>query len=163
GSGDVLTVEETTTLTQSEATAKQITLKYNATQSPRNRVVVTMLDGSVKAKTIVPGAPAAGEAQITGDQLNLGDALTAGCIVTVSYAVDPNFFAKVTVTLGTTQENYLVADGDSLVTAVNVTGPSVLVTATAGAHSSERPAAGEMVFAGGGNGEIQALYSGPAG
>jgi hypothetical protein len=164
GSGDVLTDEETTTLTQSQATAKQITLKHNATQSPRNRVLITKLDGSVETPAIVTTAPAPGQVQITGNQLMLGDALTPGSIVAVSYAVDPTAFVKVTVTLGTTKEPYLVADGDALVTAVNVTGPSNLVTATAGPNSGEHPASGENVrFAGGWNGENAASYSGAAG
>jgi hypothetical protein len=164
GSGDVLTVEETSVLTQPEATAKQITLKHNATQSPRNRVLITMLDGSVETPAIVGTAPAPHQVQITGNQLMLGDDLTPGCIVTVGYAVDPATFVNVTVTLGTTKEQYLVADGDALITAVNVTGPSALVTATADAHSGEHPTAGENVrFAGGWNGESEASYSGAAG
>jgi hypothetical protein len=164
GSADVLTVEETTTLTQSQATAKEITLKHNATQSPRNRVLITMLDGTVETPAIVTTAPAPGQVQIAGNQLKLGDALAVGCIVTVSYAVDPAAFVNVTVTLGTTKEQYLVADGDALVTAVNVTGPSALVTATPGANSGEHPATGENVrFAGGWNGENQVSYSGAAG
>jgi hypothetical protein len=164
GSGDVLTVEETTTLTQAEATAKQLTLKHNATQSQRNRVLITLLDGSVETPAIVTAAPAPGQVQITGNQLMLGDALTPGCIVTITYAVDPATFVNVTVTLGTTKEQYLVADGDALVTAVNVTRPSALVTAIPGANSGEHPAAGENIrFAGGWNGENQATYSGAAG
>ena len=126
--------------------------------------MITTLDGTVETPAIVTTAPAPGQVQIAGNQLKLGDALVVGCIVTVSYAVDPAVFVNVTLTLGTTKEQYLVADGDALVTAVNVTGPSALVTATPGANSGEHPATGENVrFAGGWNGENQVSYSGAAG
>ena len=164
GSADVLTVEETTTLTAAEATAKQISLQHNATQSPRNRVLITGLDGSVVTPAIVNIAPASGQVQFAGALLMLGDALAPGSIVTAGYAVDPTNFVSVTITLGTTKEQYLVTDGDALVSAVNVTGPSALVTGTPGPHSGEHPATGESVrFAGGNNGEQNAPYSGAAG
>ena len=167
GPTDVLTVQETTTLTPGQATAKQIQLGHPAQQasSPpaRNRVVITMLDGSTVTPAIVNNAPAAGQVQIAATQLLLGDAFTAGTIVTVAYVVDPGAFVNVTIALGTTTETYLVTDGNALFTAVNVTTPSSLVTAKKDDHPGERPTPGSASFGGGQNGEANAIYSGPSG
>ena len=107
---DVLTVQAVVTLTAAQAAAQQITLKHNTVASLRNRVIIRKLDGSTSTPSIVTAAPAAGQAEFSGANLIFGDALAAGDIVTVGYAVDPAAFVNVTLTFGTVKEVYLVTD-----------------------------------------------------
>ena len=167
-STDVLTVEESTTLSADQATSKTVPLQHSALQAPtpppRNRVLITNLDGSVVTPTIVNSAPAPKQVQITATDLLLGDALPAGTVVTVTYVVDPTAFVNVTIALGTTKETYLVTDGDALVTAVSdVTTPSSLVTATPAANHTEHPTVQSVPFTKGDDGAAGAEYGGENG
>jgi len=167
-STDVLTVEESTTLSADQATSKTVPLQHSALQAPtpppRNRVLITNLDGSVVTPTIVNSAPAPKQVQITATDLLLGDALPAGTVVTVTYVVDPTAFVNVTIALGTTKETYLVTDGDALVTAVSdVTAPSSLVTATPAANHTEHPTVQSVPFTKGDDGAAGAEYGGENG
>jgi hypothetical protein len=160
---DVLTVQAVVTLTAAQAAAQQITLKHNTVASLRNRVIIRKLDGSTSTPSIVTAAPAAGQAEFSGANLIFGDALAAGDIVTVGYAVDPAAFVNVTLTFGTVKEVYLVTDGDMLVTKVNdPQSGSTLVTATAAANSSQLPSVQVLPLTGGHNGEAFTGYGAAA-
>jgi hypothetical protein len=160
---DNLIVEEKTTLTPAQATAKQITLGHASVASSRNRASIKKLDGSVVALSVTTAAPGAGQAQFSGNTLIFGDHLDAGTMVTADYKVDPAAVVKVTVTLGTSKETYLVTDGNSLVSAINdpQTG-SELLTAAAAAHPDQLPNAPQSAaLSGGANGEANADYNDP--
>ena len=122
-------VQHTTTLAAAQPAKHPIQLAHQAAASARNRVTISQPGATVTTPTIVSNGtgPAAGQAQITGALAHTGrparsrfrrhDKLCAG------------YFVKVTIALGTTKESYLVADGNSLVAAVNGLPPSNLVTA----------------------------------
>ena len=151
---DVLIAEDIVTLTSGQAIAKQITLGHASKASGRNRVIIRQVNGTVAVPAIVNAAPTAGQVEFSGNTLNFGDNLVAGDVVTADYAVDPTTFVKVTVTLGTTSEVYLVTDGNMLVSKVNdPQSRSNLVTATAGTHVAEHPTAPQSLpFTGGDDG-----------
>jgi hypothetical protein len=156
-------VQQTTTLAAAQPAKHPIQLAHPAAASVRNRVTISQPGATVTTPTIVSNGagPAAGQAQITGQQLILGDPLAAGSVVTVSYV--PATFVKVTIALGTTKESYLVADGTSLVAGVNGLPPSNLVTATPGTFAGQLPDQQSRSFTGGQNGESRAIYDGPNG
>jgi hypothetical protein len=160
---DVLTAGETFTLTSAQATAKQITLGHASTVSSRNRVSIRKLDGSVVAPTVVQVAPAAGQAQFSGNTLIFGDTFDPNSVVTANYRVDPTAVASVTLMLGTTKEPYLVTDGKMLVSLVNdPQSGSVLATAAApaGTHPNEVPKAPQnLSFVGGADGAAFTDYN----
>jgi hypothetical protein len=160
---DVLMASETFTLTSAQATAKQITLGHASTTSNRNRVSIRKLDGSVVTPMIVGNAPAAGQAQFSGNTLVFGDTFDPNSVVTANYRVDPTAVASVTLMLGTTKEPYLVTDGNMLVSLVNdPQSGSVLATAAAGAHPDEVPKAPQnLPFAGGADGAAFTGYDAP--
>jgi Phage tail sheath C-terminal domain len=160
---DILTLTQVVTLTQAQATAKQITLDHASVASNRNRVSIRKLDGTTVSPAVVTAAPGAGQVQFTGATLVFGDTLDANSVVTAVYMVDPTLVAKVTVTLGTTKEPYLVTDGNMLVAAINdPQAGSSLVTAVAGTHADERPSAPQnLALNGGANGEANPDYSDP--
>lgn len=97
-------VQHTTTLAAAQPAKHPIQLAHQAAASARNRVTISQPGATVTTPTIVSNGtgPAAGQAQITGDQLILGDPLAAGSVVTISYV--PATFVKVTIALGTTKE-----------------------------------------------------------
>jgi hypothetical protein len=163
GGTDVLAFEDIATLTAAQATAKQVTLTHASTTSPRNRVIIRLLDGTVTAPAVVTAAPSPGQVQFSGNTLIFGDNLAAGDIVTADYSVDPSTFVRVTVALGTTKEVYLVTDGNMLVSKVNdPQSGSTLVTATAGTHSVERPTQPQTLpVSGGSDGAAFTGYNDP--
>jgi hypothetical protein len=163
GASDILTLTQRVTLTQAQATAKQINLDHASVNSNRNRVSIRKLDGTTVSPTVATAAPAAGQVEFTGATLVFGDTLDANSVVTAVYMVDPTLVAKVTVALGTTKEPYLVTDGNMLVAAINdPQSGSSLATASAGAHAGERPTAPQnLALNGGANGEVNPDYSDP--
>ncbi|SDR60328.1 Phage tail sheath protein [Rhizobiales bacterium GAS191] len=163
GGSDILTRAQTVTLTQAQATAKQITLDHASVASNRNRVSIRKLDGTTVSPSVVTAAPGANQVEFTGATLVFGDTLDANSVVTAVYMVDPILVAKVTVALGTAKEPYLVTDGNMLVAAINdPQSGSSLVTAAAGANAGERPTAPQnLAFNGGANGEVNPDYSDP--
>jgi hypothetical protein len=163
GASDILTLTQKVTLTQAQATAKQITLDHASVTSNRNRVSIRKLDGTTVSPTVVTVAPGPGQVQFSGATLVFGDTLDANSVVTAVYMVDPTLVAKVTITLGTTKEPYLVTDGNMLVAAINdPQSGSSLVTASAGLHVGERPTAPQnLALNGGVNGEANPDYNDP--
>ncbi len=145
-----------------------------ALQSARNRIthkssasgVTTTFSGG---KIVYTGAPAAGQVKIdpasgvltfpAGFTLNAADELKA------SYLVDRTQGVKVTLRLGTVEEEFTVVSGDDLVADINdVDTPSAWVVATAKTESAKLPdqSAPPDAFAsfnGGENGESGADYA----
>jgi hypothetical protein len=160
--GDVLTI--TDRLPQASAT-KTVTLSHTAGASVRNHVVVRQPDGSTIIPAIVSDAPKPNQtprqAQFSGKDLNFGDELLAGDVVTATYSVAQNSFVNVTIILGTSKEVYLVTDGNMLVGKINdPQSGSALVTAMASDHPTELPAIPRrLVLSGGANGAAFTGYN----
>lgn len=141
--------------------------------SARNRITV-FRDATQQTNLMVAvyntGAPAAGQVDIntTTGALTFapGEDPAAADVLTASYVVAAANSVLVTVRLDSLEESYTVASGDDLV--ADVTQSSSILTATAGANSSELPttfaSATDFQFFGTGantrglNGEIGANY-----
>ncbi len=143
-------------------------------QSARNRIthkssttgVTTTFGGS---KIVYTGTPATGQVKIDptlgGITFPAGFTINAADELTASYLVDKAQGVKVTLRLGTVEEEFTVVSGDDLIADINdVDSPSAWVVATAETASADLPDKSAppdsfASFNGGENGESGADYT----